>query len=114
MNGELDIILHSYKTMKIYEKIRAVRQAKGYTQDYIADKLSIDTVNYGRIERGQAKLTIDRFELICKILDVSPQSFFSDKKSLQKKDELENIMNRIYTEVKQINNKLNFINYEDY
>ncbi len=67
---------------EIIEKIRNIRLSKGYTQEYIAEKLGIDAVNYGRIERGQAKLTLDRFVKICEILDVPPGSFFNDEPDL--------------------------------
>ncbi len=60
----------------ILEKIRTTRVSKGYTQDYIAEKLGIDAVNYGRIERGQARLTLDRFLKICEILEIEPAEFF--------------------------------------
>jgi len=43
--------------MKLNERIRTIRQGKGYTQEYMAEKLGIDTVNYGRIERGQTQIT---------------------------------------------------------
>ncbi len=66
---------------EILEKIRTLRLSKGYTQEYMAEKLSIDPVNYGRLERGQSKLTIDRFLKICKILEVDPVYFFSHQDS---------------------------------
>ena len=56
--------------MKITEKIKKIRIDRGYTQQYMAEKLFIDTVNYGRIERGQAKLTIDRLIKIAQLLNV--------------------------------------------
>jgi transcriptional regulator with XRE-family HTH domain len=62
---------------EILDKIRAIRLEKGYTQEYIASKLGIDPVNYGRLERGQSKLTLERFIQICKILDVPPATFFN-------------------------------------
>ncbi len=65
--------------MEIHEKIRSIRQARGITQDFLAERLNIDTVNYGRIERGQAKLTVERFEVICELLEVNPGDFFKVK-----------------------------------
>ena len=91
-----NIFLH-LKTMKIHEKIRTIRQSKGFTQDYVASILNLDTVNYGRIERGQSKLTIDRFLKILKILDVNSSIFFEDK---QEKDivnnEIIHLLEKIY------------------
>jgi len=68
--------------MDIINKIRNIRLAKGYsqeyTQEYMASQIGIDAVNYGRIERGQAKLTVDRLIRICEILDIKPSELFMD------------------------------------
>jgi len=99
-----DSLLLSFQTMKIYEKIRAIRQSKALTQDFVADKLNIDPVNYGRIERGQANLTMDRFLDICKILEIHPKLFFEESTD---NVDLKNLIENIYQEIKQINEKLN-------
>ena len=107
-----DIILPLQK-MKIHEKIRTIRQAKGLTQDYIADKLYLDTVNYGRIERGQAKLTMDRFLKIAEILNVKPNLFFNDDNKADTNNEIIILLKQIYeTEtqiLKQLQNVKQFI-----
>ena len=90
--------------MKIYEKIRTIRQSRGYTQENVAEQLGIDTVNYGRIERGKAKLTVDRLFEICKILDTEPASLF--QASSQAKTENNIHFEKIYKEVQEINKKL--------
>ncbi len=64
--------------MDIINKIRNIRLAKGYSQEYMASQIGIDAVNYGRIERGQAKLTVDRLIRICEILDIKPSELFMD------------------------------------
>lgn len=66
---------------EVLEKIRNLRLSHGYTQEYMAEKLDIDTVNYGRIERGISKLTLDRFLKICEILKVSPEEVLNDEKN---------------------------------
>jgi len=93
--------------INILEKIRSIRLAKGYTQEYIAAKLNIDTVNYGRIERGQSKLTVDRFIELCKILEVSPNIFFKESIEESNNSELYELTAKIYEEIKQINKKIN-------
>lgn len=65
------------KKMKMHEVLRILRSQRGYTQEYMADRLGIDTVNYGRIERGQAKLTIDRLEQIADILGIEVADVFA-------------------------------------
>ena len=102
----INLILSDIR-MKIHEKIRLVRQSKGYTQEYVADKLHIDTVNYGRIERGQTNITIDRFIKLCEILDTKAISFF--KEETPGNFELVALTRKIFEEIKQINQKLDSI-----
>ena len=86
---------------EIIDKIRNIRLSKGYTQEYIATKLGIDTVNYGRIERGQAKLPLDRFLKICEILEVKPEDLFNDSEN-----EIITYLKKIYEVEKQILNEI--------
>lgn len=65
--------------MKICNKIRMARQSRNLTQEYVANQLHIDTANYGRIERGQTNLSMQRFLELCEILDKNPASFFEQK-----------------------------------
>jgi transcriptional regulator with XRE-family HTH domain len=44
----------------IAEKIKMLRNARGYSQEYMAAKLSIDQTKYSRIEKGEVKPTNDQ------------------------------------------------------
>ena len=55
----------------VLQNIKNIRKAKGVSQESIAYDLGIDYSTYGKIERGQIALTIDRLEKIAEILDVS-------------------------------------------
>jgi transcriptional regulator with XRE-family HTH domain len=96
--------------MEIHDKIRTIRISKGFTQEYIADKLNIDAVNYGRIERGQTKITIDRLIKIAEIFDVKVIDFFSETNFIAKQNGLlEKIYeteNQILQELLNIKNKI--------
>jgi transcriptional regulator with XRE-family HTH domain len=39
--------------MSVHEKIRFVRLAKGWTQEYLAEKLDMSVNGYGDLERGK-------------------------------------------------------------
>lgn len=54
----------------IGEKIRKIREMKGYSQEYMATCLNMSQNNYSRIELDQNKLNLDRLEEIAKILEV--------------------------------------------
>jgi len=56
--------------MKIHEILKNIRKQKGMSQEQVAEHLGVDTTNYGRIERGQSSITIDRLEVLAKLYNV--------------------------------------------
>ena len=56
--------------MKICEKVKFMRQLKGWTQEQMAEKLGISVNGYSNIERGETDLQISRIEEIAKTLQV--------------------------------------------
>lgn len=65
------------KTQSIVEKIRTFREAKGYTQEYLAAKLSISQNAYSKIELGYSSLTVVRLFAIAYILEVDARRLIS-------------------------------------
>jgi len=57
--------------MKPNEKIREVRTLKGFSQEYIANKMGVSQKAYSKIERGQTKLGIIALTKISDILELS-------------------------------------------
>jgi transcriptional regulator with XRE-family HTH domain len=43
-----------------------MRKQKGFSHDQLAENLSIDTSNYGRIERRKSSISIDRIEKLAR------------------------------------------------
>ena len=60
------------------EKVKLIetRKNKGYSQLYMAEKLSINESNYCRREKGQAKISSVEWEKLAQILDVSVEDIF--------------------------------------
>ena len=58
--------------MKIIEKVKFLRELNNYTQQYLADLLEITANGYGRIERGEVKVDIERLGLISKAFNLKP------------------------------------------
>jgi transcriptional regulator with XRE-family HTH domain len=56
--------------MPIHEKIRLFRQAKGWTQDEVAEKLELSLNAYGEIERGNSDIRLSRLEQIANLFEV--------------------------------------------
>jgi transcriptional regulator with XRE-family HTH domain len=53
----------------IANNIRAARECKNYTQEYVAARLGISQNAYSKIELGYTKITLERLILIGHILD---------------------------------------------
>ncbi|WP_035655447.1 helix-turn-helix domain-containing protein [Flavobacterium filum] len=56
----------------IGQKIRKVRELKGFTQDYMADKLAISQRAYSKLENNETKLDWEKIELVSSVLGVDP------------------------------------------
>lgn len=60
------------KIKAVAVNIRKIREAKDYTQDYLAVKLSISQNAYSKIELGYTKVTVERLFQIAQILEIDP------------------------------------------
>jgi transcriptional regulator with XRE-family HTH domain len=58
--------------VKIGHHIRQLREARDYSQDYMADRLEISQSAYANIENGKVHLRVDRLYEIATILQVPP------------------------------------------
>lgn len=61
----------------IGEKIRKIREMKGYSQEYMAAKLDISQRTYSKLEREEIKLDWDRITDIAQILELDPVDLIS-------------------------------------
>lgn len=48
--------------------LRAVRQAHGWSLDYVAAEAAIDKTHLSRVERGQASLSVDALARLATVL----------------------------------------------
>jgi transcriptional regulator with XRE-family HTH domain len=63
--------------MNIGDKIRKVRELKGFKQEYVAGKLGLSVTAYGNIERNESNLTFERLEEIAEVLEVTVQDILN-------------------------------------
>ena len=56
--------------MSVHEKIKLVRQTKGFTQEDIAEKLGMSSNAYGDIERGDSDPKLSKLQKISDILGI--------------------------------------------
>ncbi|MCD8741141.1 helix-turn-helix transcriptional regulator [Mucilaginibacter roseus] len=61
----------SSKIKSVAINIRKQREAKNYTQEYLAAKLKISQNAYSKIELGYTKITVERLFQIADILGTS-------------------------------------------
>jgi transcriptional regulator with XRE-family HTH domain len=55
----------------INEKIRFLRQSRGWSQEDMAARLQMSANGYGSVERGETELCWGRLEKIAKVFDMS-------------------------------------------
>jgi transcriptional regulator with XRE-family HTH domain len=60
--------------MSIGLSIKKLRELKNYTQAYMASQLNLSVSGYGKIERDETEITINRLKEIARILDVNEQT----------------------------------------
>ena len=56
--------------MKVCDKIKYMRQDKGFSQEEIARKLDMSANGYGGIERGEVDIKLSRLEQISELFDI--------------------------------------------
>lgn len=64
------------------EKIRKIRDLKGFSQQYMALQLNISQRAYSKLEREEIKLDWDRIHQISEILEIEPVDLISFDDSL--------------------------------
>jgi transcriptional regulator with XRE-family HTH domain len=57
--------------MSVNEKLKLVRQAKGLTQEDVAEKLGMSASTYGDIERGDRDPKLSKLQKIADMLEIS-------------------------------------------
>jgi transcriptional regulator with XRE-family HTH domain len=56
--------------MAVHEKIRLLRQLKGWSQEEAASKLEMSPNGYGSIERGETDVNLSRLEQIARLFGI--------------------------------------------
>ena len=57
--------------------IKAIRELKNYTQDYVACQLQVSVPTYSNIETGKTEVTLSRLQQIAEILEVDYQQILT-------------------------------------
>ncbi|TGY48561.1 XRE family transcriptional regulator [Rodentibacter caecimuris] len=69
--------------MSVNEKIRKIREARGWSQEQMAEKLNMSLNGYAKIERGESKIYLYKLEQIAHVFDIDVVELMqSDGKSI--------------------------------
>lgn len=60
--------------MKLGQKIRKIREIKGFSQENLAFELGMSVTGYGKIERDEVSVNFERLSKISSILGVNPET----------------------------------------
>jgi len=52
------------------QNIKAIRELKNYTQDYVAGQLQVSVPTYSNIETGKTEVTLSRLQQIAEVFEV--------------------------------------------
>lgn len=58
------------------QKLKAARINAGYTQEQVAEKMSMSQQSYSRYERGIVELSYDKLVYLCKLFRISSDYLF--------------------------------------
>lgn len=61
----------------IGQKVRQIRELKGFTQEYLADQLGISQRAYSKLERDETKLDWDKITRIAQVFEIDPLDLVS-------------------------------------
>ena len=62
----------------IGNKIKMLRESKGWTQEQLALKIGVEQSNIARIEKGKKFITMDKVYKILEVFDISLDYLFED------------------------------------
>ena len=101
---------------KLGSKIKEIRKSKKYTQEFVAEKMGIETKSLSNIERGIFYPTAENLEKISKILEVQPCELFDfehHKSDEELKEDILKIIAENPDKLKQIYKSLQAILYNN-
>ena len=71
--------------MKLYQKVKAIRESKKLSQSYLAYELGLDQSQYSRREKGEVQFVPEEIIKISHLLKTTISDLFSESETLCKK-----------------------------
>lgn len=57
--------------------LKAVRKARGLTQEYVSEKIDMSVAHFSKIECGRKNITVTKLSQLCDVLDVPIEQIIS-------------------------------------
>ena len=77
------MVYNTFKKKFMYgDKIKMIREIRGFSQEHMASRLDIAQNTYSRIEKNQTKLTAELLDKVAKELGVSPIDILSTEPAI--------------------------------
>lgn len=90
----------------LYNTIKKIRTSKGFTQEYVAEKLGMLQGNYTKLEAGKTQITIERLERIAEVFGMTVLELLEGhESSAQKKTDLESL-ERLEQRIKELESRV--------
>ena len=68
--------------MKVGNKIRQLRESKNMSQENMAELLQMSVTGYGKIERDEVSINLERLEAIANTLNSTPEELISNNQQV--------------------------------
>jgi len=63
--------------MQVSTKIKKIREFKGFSQEFMAEKLSMSQAAYSKLEKNNKSINFDNIKDIAKVLSVDPMQLLN-------------------------------------
>lgn len=87
---------------ELYKQLKDLREQRGFSQEYIADKLGISRPTYIQIEKGERELDVSEAKILAKIFDMSLADFITGKEDIRPIIEIEEAQERVRKDKNEI------------
>jgi transcriptional regulator with XRE-family HTH domain len=95
------LTLH-YTTMKVGNNIREVREQKKWSQEYMADLLGMSVNGYGKIERNEVDINIEKLQQVAQLFEIKPEDLLKDGFNFTNTGDNNNYFSTIYQQSTKI------------
>lgn len=87
--------IKNYDYEPIGKRIKEVRKKRGFTQEYIAERLDVSCQHISDIERGLNGMSVPTLMVLCKILDIDADYILFGTATRSKNNPINNIISKM-------------------